>query len=325
VEVSESLNISSENARPGVVLVTTDMEWSARWLETVLNPYGYVVVRAASDQHLVSLAATMRPDAVILEHRLPSLNALGAMQALREHPRFVPGTPLLVLSSSPLERAQRLALYNAGAWDHYTQPIDSEVLVRQLRTLIEVKRQVERLQEATLVDSATGLYSSHGLAQRAREIGAGAFRRRESLACVAVALDLDPAPEEELAATAAAAAARQLSIEWMRHGRSTDALGHLGPTEFGIIAAGTGAGGAGILLGRLRERVEAIPVVVEGSTCRVRVRAELAAVEEYSAAPSDAVELLRHASHALHGGASLESALPGDTVLGDRREASPLS
>lgn len=300
--VSESLNISSETARPGIVLVTTDMEWSARSLETLLNPYGYVVVRASGDRQLVTLATTMRPDAVILEHRPPGLNAIDAVQSLRDDPRFNSGTPIIVVSASPVERAQRLAIYNAGAWDHYVQPIESEVLLRQLRTLIGVKRQVDRLQEAAMVDASTGLYSSRGLAQRAREIGAGAFRRRESLACVAVALDLEPAVEaEEMAANAVAAAARQLSIEWMRYGRSTDALGHLGPAEFGIVAAGTNTAGAGILLGRLRERVEAIPVTVEGNTLRVRVRAECAGVDDYAAAPTDAFELLRHASRALRG------------------------
>lgn len=305
--VSDPLIISSESARPGVVLVTTDMEWSARSLETLLNPHGYIVVRATDEPHLVSLAATMRPDALILEHRLPALNAVSALQLLREDARFNIGTPALVVSSSPVDRAQRLALFNAGAWGHWTQPIDSEILLRQLRTLIGVKRQMDRLEAATLIDSATGLYSSRGLAQRAREIGAGAFRRHEPLACVALALDLEPRLErEELATTAMTAAARQLSIEWVRHGRSTDALGHLGPAEFGIVAPATNTAGAGVMLGRLKERVEAIPVTVEGLTCRVRVRAEFAAVDDYALAPSDAFELLRSASRALRNRASGE-------------------
>lgn len=305
MDVTESHTVPAESGRPGVVLVTTDTEWSARSLETLLNPSGYVVMRAIGERQLVSLAATTRPDALILEHRPPALSAIDAMQSLREDPRFNSGTPIVAVSASPIDRAHRLAIYSAGAWDHCTQPLDGEVLVRQLRTLIGVKRHMDRLQEAAMVDSATGLYSSRGLAQRAREVGAGAFRRHESLACVAVALELVPPVErEDLSATAIAAAARNLGAEWARSGRASDALGHLGPAEFGIVAAATNAAGAEVLLDRLKERVEAIPVTIEGVTCRVRVRAEYAAVDDYASAPSDAVELLRHASLALRNAAA---------------------
>lgn len=309
VGVSESYPASGEHGRPGVVLVTTDTEWSARSLETLLNPSGYVVVRAGPGRQIVPLAVTTKPDALILEHRLPALSAVDTMQWLRDDPRFNPGTPILVVSTGPIDRAQRLAIYNAGAWDHCTQPLDTEVLLRQLNTLIGVKRQIDRLNDTTLVDPATGLYSPRGLVQRAREVAAGAFRRREALACVAVALELEPAIErEDVIAVAIVSAARVLGVEWTRHGRATDVLGHVSSAEFGIVAAGTGTAGVRVLLDRLREHVDGLPVVAEGQNFRVRLRAESVAVDDYAAAPTDAVAMLRQASRTLRNGAASDPA-----------------
>lgn len=322
VDASEPLTISKENVRPALVLVASDQEWSARSLETLLNPYGYAVLRATGDRQVVRLVLTTHPDAIILEHRQPNLDATAVCQMLREDERFNVATPIIVVCTSPMERAQRLALYGAGAWDMWTHPVDSEVLLRQLRTFIMVKRLLDRTRDASLLDTTTGLYSARGLAQRARELGAGAQRRHEALACVALRLELEPPIAEEDAATHALAdAAQALGTEWMRSARVNDVLGHLGHAEFGILASGTDEEGTERLLQRLRERMEAIPITVEGVPHQIRVRAQHRAVADYATAATDALELLRQASRMLHRSLSE----PSEDPPLDRSEAERLA
>lgn len=292
---------SGERERPAVVLVVADSEWSARSYEMLLTAQGHVVVHQGADRQLPSLIAAVKPDVLLIEHRPPGSDAAAVLQWVREDPRLAATLPTVVIGASPMTRAQRLAIYRAGAWSAASQPLDGDALVQQLQTFIGVRRQITRLQDATLTDAVTGLYSVRGLVRRAREIGAAASRRHEALACVALALDLEPTPPaDQLAPLASAAAAEHLAREWRAHGRAADALGPIGPLEFGIVASGTTAAGARALVDRLAARVSGEQIAIDDARCGVRVRAEYVGVDDCAISPTDAVALLRQASRALH-------------------------
>jgi len=184
------------------------------------------------------------------------------------------------------------------------------VLLHKLDTFAGAKREADRLRDDGLLDPVTGLYNARGLARRAREIGADAARRRDPLACVA----LTPAPEGtrfDDAATDAAVVrvAEQLGEVLRRTGRTSDAVGRLGPTEFAIVAPATEAAGAERLAERVREAMDAermvIPRAHDGAE-RVRIRAGYCAVPDFAESDVDAVEMLVRAASALrqHAGGS---------------------
>jgi len=91
--------------------------------------------------------------------------------------------------------------------------------------------------------------------------------------------------------------------------RADDALGRLGPAEFGIVAPGTNLASVGQLVIRLKARVEALPVAVEGADHALRLRAECTGVDDYALAATDALELLRRASRALREAEHLRESL----------------
>jgi PleD family two-component response regulator len=283
-----------------LVLIANDQEWSARSLESILGPNGYAVIRAYTGQQALERARSSQPDIIILDAQMPDIHGFEVCRALRSDPRFSTTTPIVITTSGPSGRTQRLEAYRAGAWEFLGQPLDGEALLLKLHTFLQSKRQVDLLREENLLDSGTGLYNMRGLARRAREIGSDAIRRREALACVVFAPESElenadeEAPEEELLRMS-----DQVGAVFRQVGRVSDAIGRLGPTEFAVIAPATGADGAVRLVNRLGGAVEATRIPVRGGERSVRVKAGYCAVPDFAESPVDAVELLLRATTAL--------------------------
>lgn len=287
--------------RTPLVLIANDQEWAARSLESILGPHGYAVIRAYTGRQAVSLARGAQPDAVILDVRLPDLDGTDVCRALIEDERISRTVPIIMTTSAASGRDQRMAAYRAGAWDFCAQPLDGEILLAKLNAFLKSKREADGLREASLVDQRTGLYNARGLARRATELGADAFRRHAAIACVAFAPDTnfaDDAPEklDELSERMT----DELSSVFHSAGRQSDAIGRLRHTEFAVIAPATEASGAAQLAERMRRAAGGLTVSVDGKERPVTLRAGYAAVGDFAAASVDAVELLVRATTALH-------------------------
>ncbi len=281
-----------------LVLIANDQEWSARSLESILGPNGYSVVRAYTGQQALERARTSQPDLIILDAQMPDMHGFEVCRALRSDPRFSATTPIVITTSGPSGRTQRLEAYRAGAWEFLGQPLDGEALLLKLNTFLESKREVDGLREENLLDPGTGLYNMRGLSRRAREIGAEAFRRRDPVACVVFAPDTeedeDETPEEE-----GRRMSDQVALLFRQAGRASDAIGRLGAAEYGVIAPATGPEAAVRLARRLGGAVESSPIPVRGGERTLRLRAGYCAVPDFAESSIDAVELLLRATTAL--------------------------
>jgi PleD family two-component response regulator len=282
-----------------LVLIANDQEWSARSLESILGPSGYAVVRAYTGQQALERARTSQPDLIILDAQMPDMHGFDVCRALRNDPRFSATTPIVITTSGPSGRTQRLEAYRAGAWEFLGQPLDGEALLLKLGTFLQSKQQVDVLREENLLDSGTGLYNMRGLARRAREIGSDAVRRREALACVVFAPETDAETDEEAPDEELLRLSDQVGAVFRQVGRGSDAIGRLGPAEFAVIAPATGPEGAVRLVDRLGGAVEATRIPVRGGERSVRIRAGYCAVPDFAESPVDASELLLRATTAL--------------------------
>jgi len=282
-----------------LVLIANDQEWSARSIESILGPNGYAVVRAYTGQQALERARASQPDLIILDAQMPDMHGFEVCRALRSDPRFSATTPIVITTSGPSGRTQRLEAYRCGAWEFLGQPLDGEALLLKLATFLQSKQQVDILREENLLDSGTGLYNMRGLSRRAREIGADALRRREALACVVFAPESELDADDEAAGDELLRLSDQVGVVLRQRGRVSDAIGRLGPTEFAVIAPATGADGAVRLVNRLSGAVEATRIPVRGGERTVRVKAGYCAVPDFAESSVDAVELLLRATTAL--------------------------
>jgi two-component system cell cycle response regulator len=275
--------------RSPLVLIADGHEWFSRALESVLVPGGYSVVKAYTAPGLLQHVELTEPDALILAVDLPGGEGLNLCRMLRADTRVTPSTPIILTQPTPTTRRQTLAALRAGAADLWGQRLDAEELLLRLAAQVRAKADADRAWAEGLVDHATQLYNGRGMARRARELGAEARRRSAPLACVAFAVDpgdADGPPAERVA--------RVLR----ETGRTSDALGRIGPREFVVIAPETGVDAAlqlaerlaGALTGRPRRRIGV------GSA---QFLAGYDAVPDAAAPKFDPATLLAHASAAL--------------------------
>ncbi len=284
-----------------LVLIANDQEWSARSLESILGPSGYSVVRAYTGQQALERARATHPDLIILDAQMPDMHGFDVCRTLRADPHFGSTTPIVITTSGPSGRTQRLEAYRAGAWEFLGQPLDGESLLLKLGTFLQCKRAVDELREENLLDTSTGLYNMRGLSRRAREIGSDALRRHDPLACVVFAPESEDQPSEagDEGDAEVERVSDQVGILFKRAGRASDAIGRLGPSEFAVIAPATGPDAALRLVRRLSGAIEGSPVAQRGGERSIRIRAGYCAVPDFAESPVDAIELLLRATTAL--------------------------
>jgi diguanylate cyclase (GGDEF)-like protein len=296
------MNDREKSSRPPLVLIANDQEWSARSLESILAPNGFAVLRAYTGQQALDRARTAQPDLIILDAQMPDMHGVEVCRALKEDPRYSGTVPIIITTSGPSGRAQRLEAYRAGAWEFLGQPLDGEALLLKLQTFIRAKFEIDRVRDESLLDQLTGLYNMRGLAKRAREIGSEAFRRHHALACIVFSPDPESAStdsSDQISEEIATKVAERVGEIIRQRGRASDAIGRLGRSEFAVIAPSTEAEGAVRLMQRLGQSIESESVNLGDLEKKLKIRAGYCAVPDFAESSVDAVEMLLRATTAL--------------------------
>jgi signal transduction histidine kinase len=98
-----------EHTRPLTVLVVDDEALAGELVAALLEPEGYTVLRAEDGEEGVALAATYRPDVVLLDLLLPGLNGFGVLDRLKAD-GDTREIPIVVLTGKELTDDERAAL-----------------------------------------------------------------------------------------------------------------------------------------------------------------------------------------------------------------------
>ena len=281
-------------AHPPLTLIANSQEWHSRSLESILGPHGYAVLRAYTGKQAIERAQASRPDLIILDTDLPDRDGLDVCRELRADPSISDATPILITSPTHSSRQKRLDALRAGACDFIGSALDGEELPLRLDALMRAKRAVDRAQEESLLDELTGLYNIRGLARRARELGSQSFRQKEPFACIVITPLLLNEEGGALSANRSAEVVETLAQVLKETGRTSDAIGMVGPGEFAVIAQGTDSDGAVGLAERLTRAVSNM-----GSTKGIRVAVGYDAVPNYHDAPIEPSDMLMRASLAM--------------------------
>jgi two-component system KDP operon response regulator KdpE len=119
------------NARPLIVVIEDDLK-IRRLLRTGLKAHGYEVCEAGTGAAGLTLAATRKPDLIILDLGLPDMDGSEAIRQLRG---WWTSRPLLVLSGRNSEFSKVSAL-ELGADDYITKPFGLPELLARLRVAL---------------------------------------------------------------------------------------------------------------------------------------------------------------------------------------------
>ena len=115
------------------ILVVDDEESICWSLREFLGDEGHRVETAASAEDALRLAGEVRPDAVVLDVRLPGLDGLTALPGFRERSG---GSPVVVMTAfGDLETAVRAV--EAGAFGYLIKPFDLDQAADLVRRALE--------------------------------------------------------------------------------------------------------------------------------------------------------------------------------------------
>jgi two-component system cell cycle response regulator len=127
------------------ILVVDDIESNVRLLEAKLTAEYYEVMTAFDGPTALAIAASERPDIVLLDVMMPGMDGFQVCRRLKDDPetRHVP----VVLVTALDGRADRVAGLEAGADDFLTKPIDDVMLFARVRSLTRLKAVIDELRE----------------------------------------------------------------------------------------------------------------------------------------------------------------------------------
>lgn len=293
-----------------LVLLAGNGQEGTRWLKSLLEGNGYAVLQERSARHALERARTTEPDVIVVDAELPDMTGVDLCKTLRGDPRVSNSTPILLAIREAATRAQRLGALRAGAWECITPPHDADEILLKIGAYVQAKRDADRARAEGLLDAITGLYNRQGLARRARELGAQAFRDHGPLACVVLALDFDPAmvtPGPGGAGGGGGTGSIARYVQAMKSAaRLSDVIGRLSANEFAVLAPGTDGAGARRLAERMATSISSTQTSGDASTDAaggpVRVRCGYEAVANVGYTPVEPVDLLVRAAAAVRTG-----------------------
>jgi diguanylate cyclase (GGDEF)-like protein len=292
------MRTQATSTRPAVVLIASKQEWTSRSLESVLASRGYVVVKAYTARSVLERAKRDPPHALIIDVELADGAGPDLCRQLRAQGVVPPSTPILLTLATPPSRRDRLAALQVGAWACLGPPLDAAEVLAILDVFVAAKLDADRARSEGLVDEATGLYNVRGLTRRSRELAAHAARAHGSLACVLLAPDLS-LEGAEVEGDGPRAVLHRIARALQSSGRSSDAIGRMGPGAFAVVALATDAVQARRLAQRLAGAILTPPERDADLTPPFRLHAGYHAVRDLHAAPLDAVDLMLRATAAL--------------------------
>ncbi len=132
------------NIQP-TILVIDDEPQILRALKTILGSKTFRVITASRGEEGLTLAATQKPDLIILDLSLPDIPGMEVCSRIREWSQI----PIIILSVRDRESEKVLAL-DRGADDYLTKPFGIEELLARIRVALRHRSQAVELHNLLL-------------------------------------------------------------------------------------------------------------------------------------------------------------------------------
>jgi two-component system KDP operon response regulator KdpE len=132
------------NSQPSI-LVIDDEPQILRALKTILTSKKFRVITASRGEDGINLAATQKPDLIILDLSLPDIPGIDVCFRIREWSKV----PIIILSVKDSEGDKVLAL-DRGADDYLTKPFGIEELLARIRVALRHSYQLTGTQQQVI-------------------------------------------------------------------------------------------------------------------------------------------------------------------------------
>ncbi len=116
------------------ILIAEDVPENWDMLSRRLKRRGYQLVHAPDGRQAVSLAATERPDLILMDMNMPDLDGWEATRQIRANAQ-THAIPIIAVTAHQLEIDREKAI-EAGCDDHHPKPVDLPRLLAQIEAML---------------------------------------------------------------------------------------------------------------------------------------------------------------------------------------------
>lgn len=129
------------------LLIVDDNAATRYALRRRMEQHDFVVLEAGTGNEGLALIACEAPDALILDVNLPDMSGFDIVRLLRSEPRTAL-LPVVHVSAASIQTADIVTGLEAGADAYLVHPVDADVLLATLRTLLRVRDTEYALRES---------------------------------------------------------------------------------------------------------------------------------------------------------------------------------
>ena len=125
-----------------VIMIVDDEEEARLGLNRLLISEGYAVKLASSGEEALNLLNQARPDAILLDFKMPGLDGIEVCRRIRSNDK-TKTIPIIMITGFPEEK--EIAV-QAGADDFLDKPVDPINLSMRIKCVLKVAKIVDELE-----------------------------------------------------------------------------------------------------------------------------------------------------------------------------------
>jgi two-component system, cell cycle response regulator len=240
-----------------ILLVEDDVEL-ARALGEALASEAYFVEQAGDGKVGVDCALSTRPDLILLDVNLPSLDGFMAAAQLRESP-LTRDVPIIFLSARQ-DLSARVRLLHLENVDFIPKPFRKDDLLARIEQALAGAHARQRLQHRAAVDDLTGLGNLSMFRARLAEEHERVSRYGSPLSLAMIDVDKLKSINDQRGHVAGSDVLRAIGEVLRRHARATDLAVRYGGDEFVVLLPHTTLSEASVFAERVRSEVARLAV-----------------------------------------------------------------
>ncbi|HVP65886.1 MAG TPA: diguanylate cyclase [Anaeromyxobacteraceae bacterium] len=278
---------------PALLLADDDRE-HRETLQAVLERDYAILAVAGGDEALVA-ARAHPPDILLLDVRMPGLDGVAVLEALRAEAATVE-VPVILLSGNA-DDVTRVRALDLGAADFLQKPVSIGELRARIDRTLRLTRRQKALRTLAQTDALTGLANLRAFRARLEEEVRRARRYGTPLTCIMADMDQLKPVNDELGHAAGDRAIAAVADVLRSELRTTDLGARYGGDEFVLLLPHTSAAEGHVLAERLCARLAATSLEAFGRSIPLRASFGVAEMARADETPG---ELVRRADEALY-------------------------
>ena len=259
------------------VLIADDTILMRAMLSEQVASYGHEVILAKDGQEALDRAWSEPFDIAIIDWEMPRLSGLEVCWHLRADPRTA--YAYLILMTAHDDAFYEFKALDAGADDFIHKPVNSAHLKARLKAGGRITEMHRQLLDQARTDPLTGLANRRSFLERAREEIARSQRHGRPLSVLMADIDHFKRINDTHGHAAGDEALKRFAQALRDDLRPSDLIGRLGGEEFAILLPETSIADAPAVAERLRARVAALTIALDGLEFHMSVSVGVAPVD----------------------------------------------